>query len=283
VALEMGTEGRLGGQVQVKDAAGVWKELTDNFNTMAVQLTAQTRAITKVTAAVAVGDLSKKVSLDVRGESLELTNTVNAMVGELSRFASEVTRVAREVGSEGNLGGQAIVKGVAGSWKDLTDEVNTMSATLTGQVRAVGNVTAAVALGDLSRRIRVDVKGEYRELNDTINAMVDQLDCVVSEVTRVALQVGTEGKLGAHTQVKGVAGSWKSLTSEVDSMAATFTGLVRSTAEVAAAMMRGDFTRSISANAGGEVSALKSLVDELAHHLDESDFAEYTLHNHGIV
>jgi len=224
VALEVGTEGKLGGQAQVKDVAGTWKDLTDNVNTMAANLTGQVRAIAEVTTAVASGDLSKKITLDVRGEILELKNTINTMVDQLNSFASEVTRVALEVGTEGKLGGQAQVKGVAGTWKDLTDNVNTMAANLTSQVRAIAEVTTAVAGGDLSKKIALDVRGEILELKNTINTMVDQLNSFASEVTRVALEVGTEGKLGGQAQVKGVGGTWKDLTDNVNTMAANLTG-----------------------------------------------------------
>ena len=201
VALEVGTQGKLGGQAQVKGVAGTWKYLTDNVNTMAANLTGQVRAIAEVTTAVARGDLSKKITADVQGEILELKNTINTMVDQLNSFASEVTRVAREVGTEGKLGGQAQVPGVAGTWKDLTDNVNTMAANLTGQVRAIAQVTTAVANGDLSKKMTTDVKGEILELKNTINTMVDQLNSFASEVTRVAREVGTEGKLGGQAQV----------------------------------------------------------------------------------
>ena len=201
VAREVGTEGKLGGQAQVKGVAGTWKDLTDNVNLMAANLTGQVRNIAEVTTAVANGDLSKKITVDVKGEILELKNTINTMVDQLNAFASEVTRVAREVGTEGKLGGQAQVKGVAGTWKDLTDNVNLMAANLTGQVRNIAEVTTAVAKGDLSKKITVDVRGEILELKNTINTMVDQLNSFASEVTRVAREVGTEGKLGGQAQV----------------------------------------------------------------------------------
>src|SRR6201991_659035 len=217
VAREVGTEGKLGGQADVPGVAGVWKNLTDSVNFMAGNLTAQVRNIAEVTTAVATGDLSKKVTVDVRGEILELKNTVNTMVDQLSSFASEVTRVAREVGTEGQLGGQADVKGVAGVWKNLTDSVNFMAGNLTSQVRNIADVTKAVALGDLSRKITVDVKGEILELKNTVNTMVDQLSSFADEVTRVAREVGTEGKLGGQADVRGVAGTWKDLTDNVNS------------------------------------------------------------------
>ncbi len=220
VAREVGTEGKLGGQAKVKGVAGTWKDLTDNVNAMATNLTGQVRNIAEVTTAVARGDLSKKITVEVKGEILELKNTINMMVDQLNGFASEVTRVAREVGTEGKLGGQARVEGVAGTWKDLTDNVNLMADNLTGQVRNIAEVTTAVAKGDLSKKITVDVKGEILELKNTINTMVDQLNGFASEVTRVAREVGTEGKLGGQAQVPGVAGTWADLTDNVNLMAA---------------------------------------------------------------
>ncbi len=220
VAREVGTEGKLGGQAQVREVTGVWKDLTESVNSMASNLTAQVRNIADVTIAVANGDLSKKITVDVRGEILQLKEAINTMVDQLRSFASEVTRVAREVGTDGKLGGQAIVPGVAGTWKDLTDSVNAMCGNLTDQVRNIAQVTTAVARGDLSRKITVDVRGEILELKDTINTMVDQLNAFASEVTRVAREVGTEGKLGGQAQVPGVAGTWKDLTDNVNSMAA---------------------------------------------------------------
>ena len=219
VAREVGTEGKLGGQADVRGVAGTWKDLTDSVNSMASNLTGQVRNIAEVTTAVANGDLSRKITVEARGEILELKNTINTMVDQLNGFASEVTRVAREVGTEGKLGGQAMVKGVAGTWKDLTDSVNSMASNLTDQVRNIAEVTTAVANGDLSRKITVDVRGEILELKNTINTMVDQLNGFASEVTRVAREVGTEGKLGGQAQVKGVAGTWKDLTDSVNSMA----------------------------------------------------------------
>jgi HAMP domain-containing protein len=214
VAKEVGTEGKLGGQANVPGVAGTWKDLTDNVNAMASNLTSQIRNIADVTTAVAKGDLSRKITVDVQGEILELKNTINTMVDQLSSFADEVTRVAREVGTEGRLGGQAQVPGVAGTWKDLTDNVNFMASNLTGQVRNIADVTTAVARGDLSRKMTVDVKGEILELKNTINIMVDQLSSFSSEVTRVAREVGTEGRLGGQAQVPGVAGTWKDLTGQ---------------------------------------------------------------------
>src|SRR5689334_6973594 len=216
VAREVGTEGKLGGQAQVKGVSGVWKELTESVNQMAGNLTAQVRNIADVTIAVANGDLSKKITVDVRGEILQLKEAINTMVDQLRSFASEVTRVAREVGTDGRLGGQAVVPGVAGTWKDLTDSVNAMASNLTAQVRNIAGVTTAVARGDLSRKITVDVKGEILELKETINTMVDQLNGFSSEVTRVAREVGTEGKLGGQARVPGIAGTWKDLTDSVN-------------------------------------------------------------------
>ena len=251
VAREVGTEGKLGGQAKVKGVAGTWKDLTDNVNSMAGNLTAQVRNIAEVTTAVANGDLSKKITVDVKGEILELKNTINTMVDQLNSFASEVTRVAREVGTEGKLGGQAQVKGVAGTWKDLTDNVNSMAGNLTGQVRNIADVTTAVANGDLSKKITVDVKGEILELKNTINTMVDQLNSFASEVTRVAREVGTEGKLGGQAQVKGVAGTWKDLTDNVNSMAGNLTGQVRNIAEVTTAVANGDLSKKITVDVQG--------------------------------
>ena len=218
VAREVGTEGKLGGQAQVRGVSGVWKELTESVNQMAGNLTAQVRNIADVTIAVANGDLSKKITVDVRGEILQLKEAINTMVEQLRSFAAEVTRVAREVGTDGKLGGQAVVPGVAGTWKDLTDSVNAMASNLTAQVRNIAGVTTAVARGDLSRKITVDVKGEILELKDTINTMVDQLNAFASEVSRVAREVGTEGKLGGQARVPGVAGTWKDLTDSVNAM-----------------------------------------------------------------
>ncbi|HWE06734.1 MAG TPA: HAMP domain-containing protein, partial [Rhizomicrobium sp.] len=236
VAREVGTEGKLGGQAQVREVTGVWKDLTESVNSMASNLTAQVRNIADVTIAVAMGDLSKKITVDVRGEILQLKEAINTMVDQLRSFASEVTRVAREVGTDGKLGGQAIVPGVAGTWKDLTDSVNAMCGNLTDQVRNIAQVTTAVARGDLSRKITVDVRGEILELKDTINTMVDQLNAFASEVTRVAREVGTEGKLGGQAQVPGVAGTWKDLTDTVNVMAANLTEQVRGIVKVVTAV-----------------------------------------------
>ena len=243
VAREVGTEGKLGGQAEVKGVAGTWKDLTDSVNSMAGNLTGQVRNIADVTTAVANGDLSKKITVDVKGEILELKNTINTMVDQLRSFASEVTRVAREVGTEGKLGGQASVEGVSGTWKDLTDSVNSMAGNLTAQVRNIAAVTTAVANGDLSKKITVDVKGEILELKNTINTMVDQLSSFAAEVTRVAREVGTEGKLGGQADVKGVAGTWKDLTDSVNFMAGNLTGQVRNIADVTTAVANGDLSQ----------------------------------------
>jgi len=267
VAREVGTEGKLGGQAKVKGVAGTWKDLTENVNLMAGNLTAQVRNIATVTTAVANGDLTKKITVDVKGEFLELKDTVNVMVDQLRSFASEVTRVAREVGSEGILGGQARVEGVSGTWKDLTDSVNFMARNLTGQVRNIADVTTAVARGDLSKKITVDVKGEILELKDTINTMVDQLSSFASEVTRVAREVGTEGKLGGQADVKGVAGTWKDLTDSVNSMAGNLTGQVRNIAEVTTAVANGDLSKKITVDVRGEILELKDTINTMVDQL----------------
>ncbi len=267
VAREVGTDGKLGGQAEVPDVAGTWKDLTDNVNFMASNLTGQVRNIAEVATAIANGDLSRKITVDVRGEILQLKETLNTMVDQLNRFAGEVTRVAREVGSEGRLGGQANVPGVAGTWKDLTDSVNSMAGNLTGQVRNIAEVTTAVARGDLSRKITVDVKGEILELKNTINTMVDQLNAFAGEVTRVAREVGTEGKLGGQAQVPGVAGTWKDLTDNVNFMASNLTGQVRNIAEVATAVARGDLSRKITVDVKGEILELKDTLNTMVDQL----------------
>ena len=271
VARAVGTEGTLGGQAKVEGVGGTWKDLTDNVNFMASNLTNQVRNIADVTTAVANGDLSKKITVDVKGEILELKNTINTMVDQLNSFASEVTRVAREVGTEGKLGGQADVGGVAGTWKDLTDNVNFMASNLTGQVRNIAEVTTAVATGDLSKKITVDVKGEILELKNTINTMVDQLRSFASEVTRVAREVGTEGKLGGQAAVPGVAGTWKDLTDNVNSMASNLTGQVRNIAEVTTAVASGDLTKKITVAVRGEILELKNTINTMVDQL--SSFA----------
>ncbi len=268
VAREVGSEGRLGGQAVVKGVGGTWKDLTDSVNTMAGNLTNQVRNIAEVTTAVATGDLSKKITVDVRGEILELKGTINTMVDQLNAFASEVTRVAREVGSEGKLGGQAQVVGVSGTWKDLTDSVNFMASNLTSQVRNIADVTTAVANGDLSKKITVDVRGEIRELKDTINTMVDQLNAFASEVTRVAREVGSEGRLGGQAIVKGVSGTWKDLTDSVNFMASNLTSQVRNIAEVTTAVATGDLSKKITVDVRGEILELKDTINTMVDQLN---------------
>ncbi|HEY1024233.1 MAG TPA: HAMP domain-containing protein [Sphingobacteriaceae bacterium] len=267
VALEVGTEGKLGGQAKVKGVGGVWKDLTDSVNQMGSNLTDQVRNIAGVTTAVAKGDLSRKITVDAKGELLELKNTINTMVDQLRAFASEVTRVAREVGSEGQLGGQANVPGVGGTWKDLTDSVNQMAGNLTGQVRNIAEVTTAVAKGDLSKKITVDVRGEMLELKNTINTMVDQLNSFGSEVTRVAREVGSEGQLGGQANVPGVAGTWKDLTDSVNKMADNLTSQVRNIAEVTTAVAKGDLSRKITVKAKGELLELKDTINTMVDQL----------------
>ncbi|MCQ1570377.1 HAMP domain-containing protein, partial [Neorhizobium galegae] len=268
VAREVGTDGKLGGQAQVPEVTGVWKDLTESVNSMASNLTAQVRNIADVTIAVANGDLSKKITVDVRGEILQLKEAINTMVDQLRSFASEVTRVAREVGTEGKLGGQALVPGVAGTWKDLTDSVNAMCGNLTAQVRNIAQVTTAVARGDLSRKITVDVSGEILELKETINTMVDQLNGFAGEVTRVAREVGTEGRLGGQAQVPGVAGTWKDLTDNVNSMASNLTAQVRNIAEVSTAIANGDLSKKITVTVSGEILELKETINTMVDQLN---------------
>ncbi len=267
VAREVGTEGRLGGQADVKGVSGTWKDLTDNVNQLARNLTDQVRGIAQVTTAVAKGDLSQKIGVDARGEILELKNTINTMVDQLSSFADEVTRVAREVGTEGRLGGQADVKGVSGTWKDLTDNVNQLAGNLTSQVRNIAQVTTAVAKGDLSQKISVEVQGEVAELKDTINTMVDQLSAFADEVTRVAREVGTEGRLGGQARVPGVAGTWKDLTDSVNFMASNLTDQVRDIARVTTAVANGDLTQTIVVDVRGEILELKRTVNTMVDQL----------------
>jgi len=267
VAREVGTEGILGGQARVEGVSGTWKDLTESVNFMAGNLTGQVRNIAEVTKAVAAGDLSKKVTVDVKGEILELKNTVNTMVDQLRSFASEVTRVAREVGTEGILGGQADVKGVSGTWKDLTESVNFMAGNLTGQVRNIAEVTTAVAAGDLSKKITVDVKGEIEELKDTINTMVDQLRSFAAEVTRVAREVGTEGSLGGQAQVEGVSGTWKDLTDNVNLMASNLTSQVRGIAKVVTAVANGDLNLKLKVDAKGEIAELAETINSMTETL----------------
>ncbi len=268
VAREVGTEGRLGGQAEVKGVGGVWKDLTDNVNIMAGNLTSQVRNIAEVTTGIANGDLSKKITVDVRGEILELKNTINTMVDQLNGFAGEVTRVAREVGTEGRLGGQADVKGVGGVWKDLTENVNFMAGNLTSQVRNIAEVTTAVQQGDLSKKITVDVRGEILELKQTINTMVDQLNAFANEVTRVAREVGTEGRLGGQAEVKGVGGVWKDLTDNVNIMAGNLTSQVRNIAEVTTAVQQGDLSKKITVDVRGEILELKNTINTMVDQLN---------------
>src|SRR5207253_3199058 len=272
-AREVGTEGKLGGQARVKGVSGTWKDLTDNVNSMASNLTSQVRNIAQVTTAVAGGDLTQKITVDVKGEVLELKNTINTMVDQLSSFADEVTRVAREVGTEGILGGQAHVKGVSGTWKDLTDNVNYMASNLTSQGRNVAQGATAVANGDLSQKITVQAKGEVAALAETINSMTDTLRDFANEVTRVAREVGSEGKLGGQAQVEGVAGTWKDLTDSVNSMASNLTSQVRDTAQVTTAVASGDLTQKVTVDVKGEISELKNtintMVDQLSSFADE--------------
>ncbi len=272
VAREVGTEGKLGGQAEVRDVSGTWKDLTDNVNNLAGNLTNQVRNIALVTTAVANGDLSQKITVDVNGEILELKNTINTMVDQLSSFAAEVTRVAREVGTEGKLGGQAKVGDVSGTWKDLTDSVNFMASNLTDQVRNIALVTTAVANGDLSQKITVDVKGEILELKNTINTMVDQLNSFAAEVTRVAREVGTEGKLGGQAEVKGVSGTWKDLTDSVNFMATNLTTQVRGIVKVVTAVANGDLSQKLVVEAKGEIAALAETINSMTDTL--SIFAE---------
>src|SRR5690349_1378781 len=270
VAREVGTDGKLGGQAQVKGVAGAWKDLTDNVNYMGSNLTNQVRNIADVTTAVAKGDLSRKITVDAKGEIRQLKDTINTMVDQLKAFGSEVTRVAREVGTEGKLGGQAQVGGVGGVWKDLTDNVNFMASNLTNQVRNIADVTTAIARGDLAKKITVEVKGELLELKETINAMVDQLNAFASEVTRVAREVGTDGNLGGQAQVKDVAGIWKDLTDNVNQLAANLTTQVRAIKDVATAVTKGDLTRSIAVEARGEVEVLKDNINEMIRNLRDT-------------
>ncbi|UJR81699.1 Histidine kinase [Sandaracinus amylolyticus] len=268
VAKEVGNEGKLGGQADVKGVSGTWKDLTDNVNGLAANLTAQVRNIAKVTTAVAKGDLSQKITVDAKGEILELKNTINVMVDQLSSFASEVSRVAKEVGTEGKLGGQAEVKGVSGTWKDLTDNVNGLAANLTAQVRSIAKVTTAVANGDLSQKITVDARGEIYELKNTINTMVDTLRSFSAEVTRVAKEVGSEGKLGGQADVKGVYGTWKDLTDNVNAMASNLTVQLRDVSKVATAIANGDLTQKITVDVKGEILQIKDVINRMVDQLN---------------
>src|SRR5213075_553961 len=260
----------LGGQARVEGVSGTWKDLTDSVNFMASNLTAQVRNIAAVTTAVANGDLSKKVTVDVKGEILELKNTVNTMVDQLNSFASEVTRVAREVGTDGKLGGQAVVQGVGGTWSDLTDSVNFMAGNLTNQVRGIVKVVTAVAKGDLKQKLLVEAKGEIAELADTINSMTDTLAIFADQVTSVAREVGVEGRLGGQAHVPGTAGTWKDLTANVNLLAANLTNQVRAIADVATAVTKGDLTRAIQVDASGEVADLKNYINAMIGNLRET-------------
>ncbi|MCY1259116.1 hybrid sensor histidine kinase/response regulator [Pseudomonas jessenii] len=268
VALEVGTEGKLGGQAEVRDVSGTWRDLTESVNGMAANLTTQVRNLAQVTTAVARGDLGKKITVEAKGEILELKNTINTMVDQLSSFAAEVTRVALEVGTEGKLGGQAEVTGVSGTWKDLTNSVNGMAANLTTQVRNIADVTTAVANGDLSRKITAEAKGEILQLKETINTMVDQLSTFADEVTRMAREVGTDGKLGGQAKVTGVGGTWKDLTDSVNSMAANLTNQVRNIADVTTAVAKGDLGRKITVEAKGEIMELKNTINTMVDQLN---------------
>src|SRR5213595_1185963 len=270
VAREVGTEGKLGGQAIVPGVAGTWKDLTDNVNSMARNLTGQVRNIAEVSTAIARGDLSSKITVDVKGEILQLKETINTMVDQLNGFAAEVTRLAREVGTEGKLGGQALVPGVAGTWKDLTDNVNFMASNLTAQVRNIADVATAVANGDLRQRLTVESKGEVNALADTINSMTDTLAIFADQVTTVAREVGVEGKLGGQASVPGAAGTWKDLTDNVNQLAANLTTQVRAIADVATAVTKGDLTRSIQVEAKGEVASLKDNINEMIRNLKDT-------------
>ena len=273
VAREVGTEGKLGGQAEVPNVAGTWKDLTEAVNLMAANLTDQVRGIAQVSTAVARGDLSQKITVDARGEILELKSTVNTMVDQLSSFADEVTRVAREVGTEGKLGGQAAVPNVSGTWRDLTENVNQLAGNLTAQVRNIAQVTTAVARGDLSQKITVDARGEIAELKSTVNIMVDQLSSFADEVTRVAREVGTEGKLGGQAQVRGVSGTWRDLTENVNQLASTLTTQLRAISAVSTSVASGDLTRQIQVQARGEVAELKDTINQMIVALRETTTA----------
>src|SRR5205814_2066648 len=271
VAREVGTEGQLGGQARVEGVSGVWRGLTESVNGMADNLTNQVRNIAEVTTAVANGDLSRKITVQAKGEVTELACTINTMVVQLTAFAAEVTRVAREVGTEGRLGGQAKVEGVSGVWRDLTENVNTLADNLSNQVRNIADVTTAVANGDLTRKITVDARGEILELKNTINTMVDQLSSFTDEVTRVAREVGTEGQLGGQANVRDVSGTWKDLTDSVNFMANNLTTQVRNIADVTAAVANGDLTKKITVEVRGEILELKNTINTMVDQL--SSFA----------
>jgi HAMP domain-containing protein len=268
VAQEVGVGGKLGAQAQITGVSGVWKELADSVNLMASNLTLQVREIARVTTAVAQGDLTKTINIEVRGEVFELKNTINTMVDRLGAFADEVSRVAREVGTEGVLGGQAEVRGVSGVWRELTENVNSMAKNLTDQVRNIAEVSSAIAAGDLSRKITVEVRGEILDLKNTINTMVDQLSSFADEVTRMARDVGTEGVLGGQAQVRGVSGVWRELTENVNSMAKNLTDQVRNVAEVVTAIAGGDLSRKITVDARGEILTLKDTINSTVDKLN---------------
>lgn len=270
VAAEVGTEGKLGGQAIIPGVSGIWRDLTDRVNAMATNLTLQVRSIAKVSSAVARGDLGRKITIEVKGEILLLKDTINTMVDQLNSFASEVTRVAREVGTDGRLGGQANVSGVSGTWKDLTDSVNAMAANLTGQVRNIAIVVTAISLGDLSKKLTVEAKGEVGELADTINDMIGTLSTFSEQVTAVAREVGTDGKLGGQARVPGATGLWKDLTDSVNRLAENLTAQVRSIGEVATAVAAGDLTRAVEVEALGEVAELKTNVNRMISALREA-------------
>src|SRR5436853_37414 len=267
VAREVGTEGQLGGQANVKDVSGTWKDLTDSVNFMANNLTTQVRNIADVTTAVANGDLTRKITVEARGEVAALADTINTMVDQLSSFADEVTRVAREVGTDGDLGGQAEVEGVSGTWRDLTENVNLMASNLTDQVRNIAQVPTAVANGDLSQKITVDAKGEILDLKETLNRMVDQLRSFAAEVTRVAREVGTEGRLGGQAEVEGVSGTWRGLTESVNFMASNLTDQVRNIAQVTTAIANGDLSKKITVEAKGEILELRETINTMVEQL----------------
>src|SRR5208282_169840 len=255
---------------EVRGVSGTWKDLTDSVNSMASNLTVQLRDVSKVATSIATGDLTQKITVEARGEILQIKNVINTMVGQLSSFASEVTRVAREVGTEGELGGQADVKGVAGTWKDLTDSVNSMASNLTGQVRGIAKVVTAVANGDLMQKLTVEARGEVAALADTINSMIETLATFADQVTSVAREVGVEGQLGGQAKVPGASGTWKGLTENVNQLAANLTTQVRAIAEVATAVTKGDLTRSITVEAQGEVAALKDTINEMIRNLRDT-------------
>ncbi|HVK74222.1 MAG TPA: methyl-accepting chemotaxis protein [Kofleriaceae bacterium] len=267
VAREVGTEGKLGAQADVRGVSGVWQELTDSVNRLAGNLTSQVRNIATISTAIANGDLSQKITVEAKGEILELKDTVNGMVEQLRTFAAEVTRVAREVGTEGRLGAQADVQGVSGVWKGLTDNVNLLAGNLTDQVRNIALVTTAVANGDLSKKITVEASGEILELKNTVNAMVDRLQTFAAEVTRVAKEVGTEGKLGGQADVKGVSGTWRDLTDNVNQMAGNLTDQVRGIAKVVTAVAGGDLSQKFVVEAKGEIAALADTINNMTDSL----------------